>query len=316
MMLAACSLSSCGTYVPNIQEFYETPGDAARLINDIIENVKCEVKTSVQTIILQDMKDAKTLIRGAPQERKTAWLDTWAAQAVLNLTIEEKTSLSPGLSLNTPVHNAVTNFAGQTVPGSVPSVLNPAVAANTFGSLVTSQSYIFGLGGTASADAMRKETLSLFIDFKTFTDRESLRKAKLEMAESGGIAPSCARGSLVESDLKLGEWLYDAVLPGYVDTTYGDSLAKAAAKKDAISHEVSFVIAYGGNVTPSWKLVRVSADQGSGSLFNAQRTKTQDMIITLGPPAPDGQLAQAAQNAILASQIGQSVANAVKGSQP
>ena len=109
--------------------------------------------------------------------------------------------------------------------------------------------------------------------------------------------------------------LFPAHLPG-TETAYQQSLEMEAKKdkKDVIGHEITFVIIYGGNVTPSWKLVRVSANQGS-TLFSAQRSKTQDLTISMGPQSKDA-LATAAQNTVLASQIGQAVANSIKGSQP
>jgi hypothetical protein len=214
------------------------------------------------------------------------------------------------------MHNGITNFVGEVLPGAYPASLTPFVAANTFSALASSQSYVLGFGGSFSADAQRKESLSLFMEFKKFTDKASLTKAKLKLENSSDLTTECHKGNgrfFIQSDLKLREWLVDTLFHAYVQPDYAEDLK--SSKKDAISHEVNFVIIYGGNVTPSWKLVRVSADQSS-PLFGATRTNTQDLQITLGPPtATPGQLSQAAQNTALASQIGQSVAAAIKSSQ-
>jgi len=301
-------VGGCGTYVPNIQEFYEKPSVGREMVDAIVSQVECEVRKAVQHAILEDIAQATDSYvvsfekaHGLKPGRKLAFLDTWAAQATLTLTVDEKSALSPGVSLNTPMPTAVTTF--------------PHSAA-----VSTPQSFSLGLGATGSADATRKETLALYIDFKKFTDKASIAKAKLMKDQPGGVDSPCnlPSGIFIQSDLKLKEWIADAMLPAYVNrgVDYGQALAaeEKISKKDVISHEITFVILYGGNITPTWKLVRVSANTGSLPLFSAQRTKTQDLIITMGPPQ-DGTLSTAAQNTILAAQIGQAVANAIRNTQ-
>jgi hypothetical protein len=81
---------------------------------------------------------------------------------------------------------------------------------------------------------------------------------------------------------------------------------------------------YGGNITPTWKFVRVSGSTNS-PFYAATRTRTQDVAITLGPFTPAGEEvspgvvapspgvisaeAQAVHNANL---IGQAVAAAIQ----
>src|ERR1700680_2259490 len=78
----------------------------------------------------------------------------------------------------------------------------------------------------------------------------------------------------------------------------------AGLKQDAVSYEIKFVIVSNGNVTPTWKLVRVSANTAtSPPFFGLGRTRTHDLIITIGPPTP-----QTSQSH-LASQIGNAVSN-------
>ena len=56
-----------------------------------------------------------------------------------------------------------------------------------------------------------------------------------------------------------------------------------APKADTISYEIKFIIVSSGNVTPTWKLVRVSANSGSTPFFSTGRTRTHDLIVTIGP---------------------------------
>jgi hypothetical protein len=139
---------------------------------------------------------------------------------------------------------------------------------------------------------------------------------------SSTIPSPCSnqKGILIENDLKLREWLYAVMVPAFpqggIVPDYSGSLASEAKapKKDVISHEVTFVILYNGNVTPSWKLVNVSVNQGSVPFLSAQRSRTQDLLISMGPTT-DGQPSIAVQNATLASQIGIAIANAIRNTQ-
>ncbi len=141
------------------------------------------------------------------------------------------------------------------------------------------------------------------------------------MLEQNGQLPECNRNEngFSHPDIKFMDWLYDATLGANVQggvINYRNALQAEtkASKKDAISHEVTFVVIYGANVTPTWKLVNFTGNTGSAPLFGLQRTNTQDVIITLGP-AVEGTLSTAALNTTLASQIGISVANAVRSAQ-
>ena len=81
-------------------------------------------------------------------------------------------------------------------------------------------------------------------------------------------------------------------------------------------YEVSFVIAYGVNGTPTWKFTRLTVNPSS-PLFSTSQQRTQDLQIAIskttpatkiGPAAPSSE-AIAFRNAAL---IGQAVATAIQ----
>jgi hypothetical protein len=80
----------------------------------------------------------------------------------------------------------------------------------------------------------------------------------------------------------------------------------AGAAPDTLSIEIKFIIVTSGNVTPTWKLLRVSANT-TGNLLSLGRTRTHDLIITIGPNN------QQTLNTHLASQIGNAVSNGNQG---
>jgi hypothetical protein len=295
--------AGCGTFVPGLEEFYD-PQDTKTLVDAIVYHVQCEVQTEIQSLLIKDKEiaDAKIPVGRdrKPQGPRLDWLKTWGAQAILTLTVDEKTSVNPGVTLNTVLPNATTIFSN--------------------GNVTTPQSFSLGFGASGSAGATRKEMVAWFIDFKDFTGRNALARAKAIGVADDSAPCSKEKGILIQSDLKLREWLYAVVLPtvpqdAFVDDFKGALIAQAkASKKDVIAHEITFAVQYSANVTPSWKLVRVSANQGSSPLFGVQRSRTQNLLITMGPTTPAGPT-QAQQNAALASQIGVAVANAIKNSQ-
>lgn len=69
--------------------------------------------------------------------------------------------------------------------------------------------------------------------------------------------------------------------------------------QDSVSIEIKFIIITSGNVQPTWKLVQVSANTGGTPFFSSGRTRTHDLILTIGPPT------SRTAGDFLASQIGQ-----------
>ncbi len=213
------------------------------------------------------------------------WLSDWSAKVTLKIVVDEKSSLNPGLSFNTLFPSAVNKFGNGTT-------------------VTTPQSFSFGIGGQFSSDATRTETIGFFFVFK-------------ELLTKTGLCP-IGQGPLIESDLKLHDWLEAAALTAETPGTISDPFV-SGAPFDVISHEVSFVIVAGGNVTPTWKLVYLSANP-TAPFLGVTRTRTDDVLITMGPIGelkngrPVGP-SLAVENAHLAAQIGQSVAAAIQSQQ-
>jgi hypothetical protein len=279
-------LSGCGTYVPEIQEPWVSPGQGEVMVQDLVKHIHCEVERAVKGVITQDKKFAA--FNG---ERVAEWLEKWGVQIALNLTVEESSNLNPGVTFNTPIIPANVAFPGLKSPISM------------------SQMFNFGLGGTLSSDATRIDKLSTYYTVKQLLTEPSFCPAP-------GDPPQL---SLLESDLRIQEWLADAVfLQGTEAADFSSKAIESQFKQNVISHEVKFLIVSSGNITPSWKLVRVSANPSS--FFGANRTRTHDLTVTFGPNVEiatttrtkKNQPSQAASNAQLASEIGLAVANSLR----
>lgn len=89
--LALCA-GGCGTYTPEMQEFYENR-DLQRITeNSIINHVKCEIHKGADEALLR-WRSA-----GAKSGLKPDWFKTWNATVTLKLVVDEKGGLSPGVS--------------------------------------------------------------------------------------------------------------------------------------------------------------------------------------------------------------------------
>jgi len=169
--------------------------------------------------------------------------------------------------------------------------------------------FTLAAGGTLSSAATRTDKLSLY-----YTVAE-LRKFKRCVPEARPPGPF-----LLQSDLKLNEWLVDTVT---IQNTGGGDFSMDTTKgpfgQSVLSHEVKFDIISSGTATPTWVLQRASINP-TGTFLAASRERTHDVTITLGPtddstpgakkgkPRPS----RIAADAALASDIGLSVSTALK----
>jgi hypothetical protein len=191
------------------------------------------------------------------------------------------------------------------------------------------QSYGFVIGAQYKQTAARHEKLSVYFDVKTlnrfFTDPRNLtpetryercrfngpfvpenwKPTPRELPENKTLTAGL-QSPLISSELKLKEWLLASMeieraagntTSGPVDATLNTFVSSHAV----IQHEVKFVILTDGNITPSWKLARLSTS--TLPLADAQRTRTHDLLITFGPkaetPKPKTQEVRDAQGRLL-----------------
>src|SRR6266481_4137257 len=103
-------LGGCGLYVPALSEIYDGQ-DTQIMVNAVVEHVQCEVQTSVQFLLLDDIDAAAAAsAAGLHQGRSVDWLNKWGAQAILTITVDEKGSLNPGVTFTPPMEPAITKF--------------------------------------------------------------------------------------------------------------------------------------------------------------------------------------------------------------
>lgn len=293
ILILAC-LAGCGTYVPPIAEVWDQPNGKLSA-SGVIE---LEIKTKVYCELKDAVKAASGIVYYRDNVPSAALPDDWGVQFTIALQIDETGAINPGALLTTPMSNAVNGFPNKSI-------------------VTTPQSFGFGFGGTLSSQATRVDKISAYYDVGKL-------KKSLETYDSCIDQSDKGRGGslLLESDLGIRSWLYDAVI---ANNTYKSTPLSASSdpsfKQDILSYEVKFNIISSGNVTPTWKLVRITANNGTSPLLSVNRTRSHDLLITFGPSqkptsGKGREPSASAAYSHLASQIGLAVGNNLRVTAP
>ena len=288
--LAPAVLAGCGVTVPAINEPWETevtfPGHSepysatAQIEFQINERIYCDLSKAVINAEAHPYTDEKG--------RKYLPLPMdWGASVAVTLEVDEFTALNPGVSFNEVFRNAIHQFGPASVPSNIVS---------------TPQSFNLGFGATLSSTASRIDKFNPYYpiaDLSKPLSKDSSCLPEYEAFHRAGITPASSSPFIFESELGIKEWLRDA-------TVAYNLIPSGTGGVPPLSYEIRFVIVSSGNINPTWKLVKWSANTGNTPFFSTGRIRTHDLIITIGPKS------QSTQNTHLASQIASGVASANK----
>jgi hypothetical protein len=201
----------------------------------------------------------------------------WGTSVTLTITVTEQEALNPGVSFATPLANRIFTFPSG-------------------GSVTAPQSFSFGVGASASANATRTETIQF-----TYANDVLWTHAKLNANPKNGTM-SCEdyqKGIFVAGDLKIRQFIYDKAVIATANNV--SSANNGYPPFNTFTDDVTFIASFGGNITPTWKLARISANT-TGTLLSGSRTSTNEVIVTIGPietyasEKKPAQLAAGAQN--------------------
>lgn len=248
MLPTIIPLSNCGTYVPQMQEFWEGVDVTGDMEYRIKQNIVCETVHA-----LRDVRQ-KLTVNGQP-----AIPDSYGVQMQISLTVTESSALNPSVTYNDTLLNAITH--GVTVGQSF-NLTGAATASSTATRTDTSYSY-YNVGRISRPGA------NVWCD------------APLDLH---GSSPLLKSDLGIEDYLRVAV-PGAALLPS---STMAKGGAGKTAKLDVFSYEIQFIVVSNGSINPTWKLLNVSANTGSLPLVNAGRTRTHDLILTFGPGTDKG----------------------------
>jgi hypothetical protein len=280
ILLVSYGLACCGTKVPDIKEAWDRdiPGDksknrpkipgAAQIEFAIKRQVYCDLKDAVREVQKLGVE------RGPNIKQKGLIPENWGAQVSLTLQVDGASELNPGVT-----------------------AINPLRGAEVFN---------LNLGGTLSSTATRTDKFDPYWTIAYLMIPDTPRSVCVEGNEDpfGDFGVRTAKSSpLIRSDLGIEDWLMGAMIVNSLINQDNEGIEAKHKKDDAVTYEIKFVIVSSGEVTPIWKLLRVTANNRV-PFFKTGRTRSHDLIITIGPQTSQ------TDNTHLASQIGNAVSNA------
>jgi hypothetical protein len=136
--------------------------------------------------------------------------------------------------------------------------------------LKNAQSFTLGLGVSGSAHTTRVETISFTLAFDEL------------LKESPTSCEGLQNGILIDSDLKIAQFIYDKAVVADVGEATNKSVT--TPPYETFQEDLTFVASMGGNATPTWKFTRITVDPNS-PLLNVSRGNTNDVLITLAAVA-------------------------------
>lgn len=185
-------LSACGTVVPEIPEVWDRADPLAT------QHMEMQIKRAVYC----ELRDAIAIARGNPDirhfEGKNVTApedlplpDSRGIQATFTFQVDETSKFTPGVSFNSVRPTAITTFFHQA-------------------SVMTPQSFAFGLGGTLSSEATRIDTYDTFYSVGDIAYVYS-KKNICDYTNSEIMGPDSHSSPLVvRSELGIKEWLPQA----------------------------------------------------------------------------------------------------------
>ncbi|KJC40134.1 hypothetical protein UB31_27915 [Bradyrhizobium sp. LTSP849] len=331
LAVVSCGVEGCGLAVPDIKEVWDAdrppdpdqkqpkiPG-AAQIEWEIKKKVYCELRDAVQAVNdpVNGIPVTEQTVAGKVLKKQPGLIPSdWQAQVSLSLQVDEVSSLIPGVTFTQILPNATQVFG----------------AGNSF---TTSQSTSLGLGGTLSSSSTRIDKFDPYYSVASLMDkhRGSACKDGGDPWDFPDFKPASSSPFILESDLGIRNWLLGAMMVDNMLPSEGsppqalggggkDAGAKAVPKSkgekpsanpditiDTVTYEIKFIVVTSGSITPTWKLIKFSANT-AGAFLGAGRTRTHDLIITLGPPTG------ATSQTHFASQVGNAVSNGNRSAVP
>jgi hypothetical protein len=152
---------------------------------------------------------------------------------------------------------------GAIAPGASWTPLSPAEAVFTLGA-----------GVSFSSDATRMNVIN---SYYLASDLRTTRCSD-EARPNGPY--------LLQSNLKLSEWLFTAV-SAQVTNSVNFKTTALAVPANVLQHQVTFAVETSGSLNPKWVLSRVTVNPDGTTLFSTSRNRKHDLLITMAPANKD-----------------------------
>jgi tetratricopeptide (TPR) repeat protein len=260
----------------------------AQIEFEVKKRILCEIEAAVKYVNRFPISEGLAPDKLKQVAKYPIPLD-WIAAVSLSFELDEFSGVNLDDALNTPLPSAV-----------------KALGHGTSSSVGTPQSRILGFGGPLSSTAARIDKFDPTYPISHFMASQGpnsvCRPENDPLTRAGLKADSGFSPFMIEGTLGIQDWLFGAILAGIFLNGSG------GAPTEPVSYEIKFVLVSNGNITPTWKIVTVPANT-SGAVSTG-RTRTHDLIITIGPSDNRTLFSH------LASQIGQATGGGANATRP
>ncbi len=289
-------LSACGTYTPEIQEYWADAKQVTLRESDLVRLTRCELGIALQRAFRGDMQPEYVPEPGHPlPSTDLNWLDKWGVQVTLTLAVIENTAFNPNATLTNVFRNSLRPFSNGTV--------------------TTSQNFTLAIGGSLSSSATTTDTLHLF--YKVSDLHHSLF-GKDAYGNYAPCPPPNNTGTLfTEDNFKIYDWLASKLFLQYSQVADYKLSTLGAQGQNGFTKDIKFEIVTNGSINPTWKFAAVTGNSGMQPLLGGGRDRTQDIIVTLGPIQQSGKtpgLAPQALNSHFTQELSEAFLLAIQSS--
>ena len=291
-VIAICAISTllagCAATVPSMGRRDEIPQQQWVREGQLVTRVKCELQQALKLVLEDQARNSANIRPGYEVD----WIRDWGATINLKLIVNERTTFSPSISLTQPLENVIKTF-------------------EEGGNVTVARNRSLGIGGSWTSDATRTEQIGFFYTFAELLSQGEAASATSvdDCGPSGGMSS--------DDDLKIAEFMQSKIFLSQVPDVL--ERRQGASPFTVFNYQVAFVVTTSANATPGFKLVAVTLSP-SGTMFNGQRVRTNELGLTMGPVKKDASGAavgpsDAVRDAALAEMIGRAVATAIQGQQ-
>jgi hypothetical protein len=301
VLMLSGALGGCGLSYSRLPEIWDQANDP---------NATRDMERQVKNAIYCQLKLGKSDIQALPVPERFAYgrkvstaedyymPSSWGVLVQLTLQADEKSALTPGATYKSFLPN--------------------------------SQTFSTGLAGQLSSENIHYHKYNFYYSAKDLAEPMIGSTCDPDFS----IGPKTTSSPFVDaSNLGIREWLVDAVQ--VIDfhrssraaaDGEGAPLAVTGTSSDSSQYDNKFVILTDASVTATWSLVRLSTP--TTPLFDTQRTRTHELLMTLAPGSTSFQTvadkrgkivfravrgpSQSAVDAHNAALIGSAVANALR----
>lgn len=269
------ALSGCGLTVPQKDLLSQDTTDEldrsseGKYESNLIGHINCEIKRGLLKVWNSQMRDSLPWLFTQAQDKKGNVVDGWGTAVYLQLQVDEQSQFNPGVGVYAPMHNAYAVAAGpNTLPLTPAALASPTIAA-------IPQYFNIGIGVGGSAHSTRLETIQ-------YVKRNAVLLSDVKGKSADDLSceslPELHSHILIESDLKIDEFIYDKATIAYMANT-NEQIRWPPF--NTFQETITFSVSYNGGVTPTWKFTRVTANPNSPTV-SAERSEVNTLIITLG----------------------------------